>query len=354
MSTGSPRQGGDLRGRGPVSLDLSTCVNPYGPPDTVMETLRSLPPDAIRTHPYQAAGDVEASYAAYLGQPAGQLVAGRGTSDLIWTLARHLDGKTTGLPLPAYTEFRQAFPLARTFRGGPSTHPLDVLDTAMQACDAVIISNPHNPTGQVLQRGDLADIARRHPACILVADESYMDFLPGHAAMTLTGCDLGNVIVLRSPSKFFGLAGARSGVAWSQYPPRARWRDQRTSWPVSAFAATALKTALADTSWAVTARQSLAGDVRWLERAIAGSGLRITPGRLHFRLLTGSAADVTRFAASLESRGIAVRVLEEAYGAGTPAVRITSPRRQDRHKLAAALGQHSERTERSHRGQAAQ
>ena len=51
-----------------------------------------------------------------------------------------------------------------------------------------------------------------------------MDFLPGHAAMTLAGCDLANVIVLRSPSKFFGLAGARSGVAWSRQPLRAQWQ----------------------------------------------------------------------------------------------------------------------------------
>ena len=51
---------------------------------------------------------------------------------------------------------------------------------------------------------------------------------------------------------------------------------------------------------------------------ISHCGLRITPGRLHFRLLTGSAADVTSFAGSLESRGIAVRVLEQAYGVGTP------------------------------------
>ena len=59
-------------------------------------------------------------------------------------------------------------------------------------------------------------------------------------------------------------------------------------------------------------------------------GLRITPGRLHFRLLTGSAVDITSFAGSLESRGIAVRVLEQAYGVGAPAVRISAPRRQDR------------------------
>ena len=55
---------------------------------------------------------------SYTGQPAGEFAAGRGTSDLIWSLARHLDGKTTGLPLPAYTEFRRAFPQARPFGGG--------------------------------------------------------------------------------------------------------------------------------------------------------------------------------------------------------------------------------------------
>jgi histidinol-phosphate aminotransferase len=288
-------------------------------------------------HPYAAAGDVESAYAAYTGQPAAELVAGRGTSDLIWSLAWHLGGKTIGLPLPSYTEFRQAFPQARPFGGGPSTHAIEVLDEAMEACEVVIVSNPHNPTGQVIDRDDLASVARRHPGSVLVVDESYIDFLAEHAAMTLVGCGLGNVIVLRSPSKFFGLAGVRSGVAWSLHPLREQWRRKRTNWPVSAFAAIALQAALAESSWAATVRQTLASDVAWLEASLAPSGLDITPGRLHFRLLTGSTTDVTRFARSLESSGIAIRILEDAYGVGKPAVRITSPHNQHKWRLAAAL-----------------
>ena len=57
------RQGGDLRGRGPVQLDLSTCVNPYGPPGTVLAVLRDMPESAVRTHPYAAAADVESAWA---------------------------------------------------------------------------------------------------------------------------------------------------------------------------------------------------------------------------------------------------------------------------------------------------
>lgn len=183
-----PRQGGDLRGRSPVQLDLSTCVNPYGPPDAVLEALRGMPAEAVRVHPYAAAGDVESAYAEYTGLAAAEFVAGRGTSELIWSLAHHLGGKTVGLPLPSYTEFRQAFPQAQAFGGGPSTHGIDMLDQAMRTCDVVVLSNPHNPTGQVIPRNDLVDIALRYPASLLVVDESYIDFLAEHAAMTMAGC----------------------------------------------------------------------------------------------------------------------------------------------------------------------
>lgn len=337
MNTESPvRQGGDLRGSGPVQLDLSTCVNPYGPPDAVLAALRDMPASAVRAHPYGAARRVESAYAEYTCRPVTEFVAGRGTSDLIWSLAQHLGGKTVGLPMPSYTEFRQAFPQARRFGGGPSTHPAELLDEAMRACYAVILSNPHNPTGQVIQRDDLIEIASRHPESVLVVDESYIDFLPESAAVTLVGCGEGNVIVLRSPSKFFGLAGMRSGAAWSLLPLRTEWGRRRTNWPVSEFAAEALRTALAETSWAARVRQTLASDTAWLEGFLAHSGLDITPGRLHFRLLTGSGREVAGFASSLESRGIAVRVLEEAYGVGRPAVRIASPHYQERWRLAAA------------------
>jgi histidinol-phosphate/aromatic aminotransferase/cobyric acid decarboxylase-like protein len=145
------------------------------------------------------------------------------------------------------------------------------------------------------------------------------------------------VIVLRSPSKFWGLAGVRSGAAWSRQPLRAQWDTWRTSWPVSAFAAAALRAALADKLWASKMRQALADDAAWLERWISPAGLGIAPGRLHFRLITGPAADVGRLAGGLGSRGIAVRVLEEAYGVGRPAMRISAPRRYDRPQLAAAV-----------------
>jgi histidinol-phosphate/aromatic aminotransferase/cobyric acid decarboxylase-like protein len=337
-SQDSKLQGGDLRGRGPIRLDLSTCVNPYGPPGAVMDAIRNLSADIVRTHPYGAAGDVEETYAACLGLPAAEFTAGQGTSDLIWTLARHFDGKTAGLPLPAYTDFRQAFPHARPFGGGPATHPAEVVDDAMRACDVVIVSNPHNPTGQVIGSDVLAGIASSYPASVLVVDESYIDFLDEQDEVTLAGRDAENIIVLRSPSKFFGLAGVRSGVAWSRHPRLDQWRSGRTNWPVSAIAAITLRTALSSADWAAAARRDLASDTAWLDHVLASARLAAQPGQLHFRLLTGTTAGVAAVTEALAARKIAVRVLDDACGIGKPSLRIAAPRSQDRHLLAAALG----------------
>ncbi|MGH3869026.1 MAG: pyridoxal phosphate-dependent aminotransferase [Pseudonocardiaceae bacterium] len=332
------RQGGDQGNRGGVKLDLSTCVNPYGPPPRVMSVLRNLPESLVRAHPYKAAADVERSYAEHLGRPIEEFLAARGTSELIWILAREMQGHKVGLPMPTYSEFLQAFEGAHAYGGGSSTHPVENLDEAMRDSDVVILSNPHNPTGQIIDRQSLVDLAINYASTILVVDESYIDFLSNGDDVTLVGCEADNVVVLRSPSKFYGLAGIRSGVAWSRRSIRSRAEAWRTPWPISALAAEALRQALRERSWATETRGFLASDAAWLEDVLAESELEITAGLLHFRLTTGSASYVAKFADSLQTHGILVRVLTDRHGVGRPALRIAAPRQNDRWVLAAALG----------------
>jgi len=330
-------QGGDHRGRATVRLDLSTCVNPYGPPPAVMARIRRADEGTVRRHPYEATAVVEQAYACYLGLPAQQLVAISGTSEMIWLLAREFRGRRVGLPLPTYTEFRRAFADAVVYGGGPSTHSIAELDTAMSANDAVVFANPHNPTGQVIDRAELLDLAARYPSTTLVVDESYLDFLPEGAAATLVGCPADNMIVLRSPSKFFGLAGLRSGVAWSRLALPAEVEAWRSPWPISAVAAEAVAVALQDEGWASATRQRLTDDAVWLDENLADTSLVVAPGQLHFRLVTGAARRLATFAEVLETHGIAVRVLGDGHGVGTPAARIASPAEPDRALLRAAL-----------------
>jgi histidinol-phosphate/aromatic aminotransferase/cobyric acid decarboxylase-like protein len=330
-------QGGDQRNHGGVQLDLSTCVNPYGPPPAVMAVLRNLSESIVRAHPYEAAARVEHSYAGHLGRPVEEFVASRGTSEMIWILAREMQGYKVGLPMPTYSEFRRAFVGAQTYGGGPSTHLVETLDEAMRDSEVVVLSNPHNPTGQVIERRVLADLAAIHTSTRLIVDESYIDFLANGDDVTLVGCEVDNVVVLRSPSKFYGLAGLRSGVVWSRRSMRSMAEAWRTPWPVSALAAEALERALRQQSWAVETRSFLASDGAWLADALKKSELDVTEGLLHFRLVTASANYVAKFVNLMNAHGILVRVMGDDPGIGSPAVRIAAPRHEARQVLAAAL-----------------
>jgi histidinol-phosphate aminotransferase len=302
-----------------------------------MEMLRSISPQTVRSHPYGADRRVEETYASATGQPVDRFTAGQGTSEFIWHMSRVLRDAVVGLPLPAYTEYLRAFPWARRFGSGASTHHTEILDDAMSASKAVIISNPHNPTGQLLPRDELIEVASRHPASTLIVDESYIDFLASPNDASLIGADLENIAVLRSPSKFYGLAGLRSGVLWSLSSMSTVIRQNRMNWPVSAIAADALACALDDKEWAIQTRSQLNRDSKWLVHQLKREGLNPVQGHMHFRLLTGSQDMITKLVEITTQYNIRIRELLPAHGVGTPAVRLSAPMHTKRGTLSRAL-----------------
>jgi histidinol-phosphate/aromatic aminotransferase/cobyric acid decarboxylase-like protein len=328
-------QGGDPR-RG-VEIDLSTCVNFYGPPPAVLELLRGgvLPRD-LQIHPYAAAEQMEATYARHLGVPASQLVAGRGTTEFIWALSREVRHATVAVPLPAYTDYLKAFP-GRGF-AGEQIPSVEHVEAALAAASLVIISNPHNPSGVTLDPAALVAVARRHPSKILVVDESYVDFVPDPSAATVVGTDAENIVVLRSPSKFWGIAATRVGVAWCADPTCLRsLLGRRETWPISGLDVSVAQAAMDSVAWAARSRLELARDAAWLAEV-----LRELPGTLverdvgvHYRcLITEHADDI---AAQMAEHGVGARALGRAHGAVPGALRILAPLRYQREAVASAV-----------------
>ncbi|MEA2704615.1 MAG: histidinol-phosphate aminotransferase [Actinomycetota bacterium] len=335
-------QGGDPRRRaGGVRLDLSTCVNRYGPPPAARSVLAQFPLSDLQIHPYAAAGDVAAAYAGLLGVDPGTLVAGRGTTEFIWALGRQVPHSTVAVPLPAYTDYLRAFP-GRGFPGSrPETVPsLGLVDEAMRDAGLVIVSNPHNPSGVRLDPDGLVEVAARHRRCTLVVDESYVEFLLDPAAATVIGrAGVGdNVVALRSPSKFYGIAATRAGVAWCR--DRDRLDDllgPRETWPISGLDAAMAVAALASGAWAEQSRRQLADDGAWVAMRLRRANLDVIEEHVgvHYRCVTTSEPDALaeRFAA----HGIGVRPLGAAHGVDSGAVRVLAPRWDERRTFAQAL-----------------
>src|SRR3954470_10630735 len=101
-------QGGDPS-RG-VDMDLSTCVNRYGPAPAAVAALRAIQPPDIVLHPYDAADQMIDVYRWATGVRYGAMIAGRGASEFIWAMGRELDHRTVRVPVPAYTDYLKAFP----------------------------------------------------------------------------------------------------------------------------------------------------------------------------------------------------------------------------------------------------
>jgi cobalamin biosynthetic protein CobC len=154
-----------------------------------------------------------------------------------------------------------------------------------------MIANPNNPDGQVFARDKLltlADTLRVHGGLLLV-DEAFMDV--GPAGASLAGdVARGNIVVLRSFGKFYGLAGLRLGFALAAPPIAARLTAVLGPWAVSGPAIAAGEIALADTAWASSTRTALAKAAARLDQTLAAAGVQVIGGTSLFRLVRSTAA----------------------------------------------------------------
>jgi histidinol-phosphate/aromatic aminotransferase/cobyric acid decarboxylase-like protein len=323
-------QGGDVPPE--TKLDLSTCVNPYGPPKSALEALSHIDVDVIKRHPYGAPSRLEAVYAQRMGVDSRNVVATRAASEAISHLARLFEGKSVVLPLPTYTEYVKRFPGSTRFEAVNPFHEIDALRSASNEADVVIFSNPQNPTGRFVDSRALAELAAGAPHCTFVVDESYADFVEDRSSVSVCGAEADNVVTITSPTKFFGLGGIRVGALWTRNEQYlAQLRTYRTTWPVSALEVCVAEAAMADGEWQHWVRHRLHEDAQWLDEWLATwQGISVVPGPLHFRLVLG---DVETLHSALGRVETATRMLQPAHGVGRPALRISAPRQSDRHLL---------------------
>lgn len=329
MPTVVDAQGGDLRGLTDREyLDLGTCVNRYGPPPAVESALRSIRPEHLLAHPYGAEETFTEAYAHFMGASPDRLIPGRGITEFIRVLAQLLPTEQVAVITPDYTDTIRWFPThLDPPSGGVETAQsrLDRVDLGMRAYPYVFLSNPNNPLGFYLRRDDLIEICRANPDSVLIVDEAYIEFLPDHAELSMTQSGLSNVVVLRSPNKFFGIAGTRTGALWTLNSEIfRRVAERKLNWTLSHVDTVLATAALTETEWAVRTRSALLRNALELEEIIGDRfpGLvRDVP--VHYRFIaTDDPVEAHRF---FLDHGVAVRALDGSQPGRVSGLRVTAP-----------------------------
>jgi cobalamin biosynthetic protein CobC len=263
-------------------VDLSTGINPhpYPVPQLASELFARLP-QAV------ALEELIAAAVKYYGAPSSDyVVAAPGTQILLPLVAALVSPGRAAIFGPTYAEHTRVAALA-----GHSVKEVHESAALMQA-DLAIIANPNNPDGRLHPARNLLAVANelQSRGGLLVVDEAFMDVAPQDGSLS-SEVGRGNIIVLRSFGKFFGLAGLRLGFALAAPERVARLAAWLGPWAVSAPAIAIGRAALGDVAWSQAMRTSLAHAAQRLDDLLTNAGLEILGGTSLFRLAQTPGAD---------------------------------------------------------------
>ncbi len=257
-------------------IDLSTGINPnpYPLPRFSADLFARLPQPAAN------AAVAAAAARAYGAHSADHAVPAPGTQILLPLVAGLVRPCRATIVAPTYAEHARAAAIA-----GHEVEAVREID-ACSGAGLVILGNPNNPDGKLHARTALLDLAKglRGRGGLLVVDEAFMDVGPPDASLA-ADVSCGNVVVLRSFGKFFGLAGIRLGFALAVPALAARLGAALGPWAVSGPALAVGAKALADTAWRQRTRRRLEKAAKRLDAILGNVGLDIVGGTSLFRLV---------------------------------------------------------------------
>jgi L-threonine-O-3-phosphate decarboxylase len=319
-------------------LDFSANINPYGPSPRVAEAIAKVP---LEQYPDRDCLKLRRALVDFLDIGPECILPGNGAAELIWLAALALirAGSRVLILGPTFSEYARATSRmgARVSTWQPRVHDGFVIDPSeisrileSQRPDVVFLCNPNNPTGTELPTELIADWARQHPQTRFIVDQAYISF----SGSTTNGAAAAeNLVMLRSMTKDFGLAGLRLGYAFGSVPVIAAMREAQPPWSVNALAQAAGVAALGDLEHRRDTLQQLARAKEELVAAMIRMGMRPVPSATHFFLVR--VGDGAAFRMALLRRGVLVR---DCASFGLPAyVRIATRRPEENDRLLAAL-----------------
>ncbi|MEU7101682.1 Rv2231c family pyridoxal phosphate-dependent protein CobC [Streptomyces longwoodensis] len=315
----------EVRDDGAALVDLAVNVRAGTPPPWLREVIAG---SLASLAAYPDARAARAAVAARHGLPAERVLLTAGAAEAFVLLARALPVRRPVVVHPQFTEPEAALRdaghevgrvLLRAedgFRLGPGAVPEDA--------DLVVIGNPTNPTS-VLHPADLiAGLAR--PGRTLVVDEAFMDAVPGERDALAGRTDVPGLVVLRSLTKTWGLAGLRIGYVLAAPGTIAALERAQPLWPVSTPALAAAEACVSARALAEADRAAhrVAADRAHLVAGLeefAGDGVRVAgPAEGPFVLLGVPGATAVR--RRLRDLGFAVRRGDTFPGLGEDWLRV--------------------------------
>jgi len=316
----APYVPGEQPGPGRRAIKLNTNENPYPPSPRVLEALAAAADPRLRLYPDPEATALRARAAEVYGVPMDHVLAGNGSDELIALLLRATvdPGTRVAFPVPTYSLYETLVAV----QGGEAVRlpwPEDFSlppGVASARARVTFLCNPNSPSGTLVPLAEVAALAAAVDG-VLVVDEAYVDFARENALGLVGRQD--NVLVLRTLSKSFSLAGLRVGLAFGHPELLAGLRTVKDSYNLSRLAQAAAEAALGDLPAMEANVVRIRATRSRLTAALERLGYRVPPSEANFVFARRRGVDQGPVAAALSRQDILVRHLSAA----PDALRIT-------------------------------
>ena len=331
-------------------LDFSASVCPLGPAPLALKRLKDAL-NLLPAYPDPLAREFGNLFGAYLGLDPSNIIPGNGSTELLYMIPRVIRPGKALIVEPAFGEYARSLSLSGCRVEKFQCQEIDgfLIDTQRlidritegEGFDVLYMANPANPTGVVTPLGDMLKILKacEERGTMFVVDEAFCDFVEEGSVKSLVTLS-GSLVVLRSMTKFFSLAGLRLGAMIAPLDLVAKATEEMAPWSVNTLAMAAGAGSLKDKGHIKKVSVWFEDEYRFMEEVLSSiDGVTLFPSGANFFMLKveGPPGVVTLLRDALIEDKILIRTLSEFSGLGDSFLRVAILKRKDNIFLAERL-----------------
>ena len=316
-------------------LDYSANINPLGLPESVKKSILEHI-DGLVHYPDPEGRELKQAISAHYGVDGRQVVLGNGAAELFYVYFHAKRPQRVLLPVPSFSEYEKAARCCGSevvyfYLDEADDFQLDVdkLAHAMKGCDAVILGNPNNPTGQLLPKEAVIRLTEAAAGCRadVIVDESFLDFRQDreqYSVVELAG-QYPNLLAISSLTKMFAIPGLRLGYGICSSELVQAMEYHKDAWNVNLLAQAAGIAALADEEYIAKTRLNTRKTLGEMEAMLQHiSGVEAYPPAVNFVLLKLKHPCITskKLQAGMKKNGILIRDCSNYPGLNDKYVRL--------------------------------
>jgi histidinol-phosphate aminotransferase len=297
-------------------IKLNTNENPYPPSPKVRAALRKAIDASLRLYPESRSDTLRTIAGSIYGVKPANIVAGNGSDELLSMLLRCFVGPhdLVAFPVPTYSLYDTLVAIQDGLPAPVDFPPDFSLPSALaeQSAALTFLCNPNAPSGTLVSLQQIEKLARSLPG-VLVIDEAYVDFAGSEGVSSIPLIQrLPNLVVLRTFSKSFSLAGMRIGLAFASEHIISGMMKVKDSYNINRLSLIAATAALQDLPWMTRNARRIQRTRKRLTTGLVRVGYDVYPSHANFVLARKSGRNQKGVYDELKRRKILVRYFDIA------------------------------------------